>query len=126
MIICFRSLLGKNMVARLALPGTPYGRNGCLKVDAAMIEFYAIVERGDGEWLNKLYDVELKTCFVSRYYLDTFLLGFAGNGTSLSRGLCLDGAYHEFDLSAEDCRKVTAYLFIQLAGRRPHADIQSD
>lgn len=126
MIAYFQSYLGTPMLARLALEGEPYGLGGCVTVDRPMIEFYTIVERGDGEWLNKLYGVELETSFVSRYHLDTFLFGFAGNGGPISRGIALYGSYREFDLSAEDCRKVAAHLFIQLAGRRPHADIQSD
>lgn len=114
MIHNFVTERGINMVARLVLEGERYGRDGCLFADRPMVEFYKVSEHKNNPWLAEMYGMEHDLYFISRYDLDTFLFGFMGN-SALDRGLCLDGAYRDFDLTEHECRQVAAHLFMQLA-----------
>ena len=97
----FTNSNGQALVARLILKGDRYGRNNCLvNEDKPMIEFNT---QSGGH--------------VSRYHLETFLLGWpvGGDDTALARGICLEGSAREYDLTAQECRRVVAELFLQLA-----------
>lgn len=114
MIYKFTNTNGIPMVARLVTPDDNYGNNGCLVADKYMVEFYMGTEHKHNPWLKEMYDLDHDLYFISRYYLDTFLLGYNGD-SSLERGLCLEGSAREYDLTDQECRIVAANLFMQLA-----------
>jgi len=114
MIYKFTNTNGIPMVARLVAPDDNYGNEGCLIADKCMIEFYMETEYKHNQWLKEMCDLDHHLYFISRYHLDTFLFGYNG-ASSLERGLCLDGAAREYDLTDQECRLVVANLFMRLA-----------
>lgn len=109
MIYEFANTAGHPMMARLALRGDRYGRNGCLTAEAPLVEFYLQTEyEHNNPWLKELLDLRYHPYFITHYYLDTFL--------DSDNGLCLEGSMREYDLTAQECRKVVKALFAKLAG----------
>jgi len=115
----FTSFRGKPMLARLVRLGDRYGLKGCIthsledkytRDKEPLIEFYTLVggdKDGDLAW-----DGTKGYWFISRYYLSTFLgkSVYSFNGGSVKNGLSLDGGYPEYDLDAQGCQKVAAWI----------------
>lgn len=115
----FTSFKGVPMLARLVRLGDRYGLDGCIthsledkytSSKEPLIEFYILI--GDNKKGSLAWDGIMGYWFISRYYLDTFLgtCIYSRNGGPVKNGLCLDGAYHEYDLDAQDCQKVAAWI----------------
>ena len=115
----FTSFKGEPMLARLVRLGDCYGMKGCITHSLEdrhthnkepMIEFYTLI--GDDKDGDLAWDGVMGYWFVSRYYLSTFLgkSEYSRNGGPVRNGLCLDGGYPEYDLDAQDCQRVAAWI----------------
>ena len=115
----FTSFRGMPMLARLVRLGDRYGLNGCILHSLEdkhthnkepMIEFYSLI--GDDKDGALAWDGVKGYWFISRYYLSTFLgkSKYSYNGGPVRNGLSLDGGYPEYDLDAQDCQKVAAWI----------------
>lgn len=111
------SVAGEPMLVRFVKLGARYGLEGCLThpnystcQETPLVEFYFrghVLKHGDLAWEGR------EGCwFVSRYYLDTFLgtSEYSRGGGPVKTGLCLDGGMRGYDLSAETCQKVAAWI----------------
>lgn len=108
----FTATNGHAYLTRIVFKGDRYGRDGCLTHDKddPVVEFYTLTE-GDKD--GSLSWDGVKGCwFISRYYLSTFLgkSEYSRNGGPVKNGVCLDGAYPQFSLDAQDCQKVAAWI----------------
>ena len=111
------------MLARLVRLGDRYGLNGCITHSLKdkytfnkepVVEFYTLTE-GDKD--GSLSWDGVKGCwFISRYYVSTFLglCEYSHSGGPVASGMCLDGGYPEYNLSAADCLKVGKWVYAQL------------
>lgn len=115
--ILITSVAVKPMLARLVRVGERYGLEGCLthpayedSLNQPMVEFYSYSGRGVRGDLG--WEGNEGWHFVSRYYLDTFLgtCEWSRDGGPVKNGICLDGAFPEFNLRAETCQKVAAWI----------------
>ena len=113
----FTSFRGEPMLTRLVRLGDRYGLDGCLthpdrkeSFKEPMIEFYSLI--GDDKDGALAWDGVKGYWFISRYYLSTFLgkSKYSFNGGPVRNGLSLDGGYPEYDLDAQDCQKVAAWI----------------
>lgn len=115
----FTSFRGEPMLARLVRLGARYGLNGCIThalengyttFEEPLIEFYTLI--GDDKEGSLAWDGVKGYWFISRYYLSTFLgkSMYSFNGGPVRNGLSLDGGYPEYDLDAQDCQKVAAWI----------------
>ena len=113
----FTSFRGMPMLARLVRLGDRYGLNGCIThalengyttFEEPMIEFYSLI--GDDKDGALAWDGVKGYWFISRYYLSTFLgkSKYSYNGGPVKNGL--SGGYPEYDLDAQDCQKVAAWI----------------
>ena len=107
------------MLARLIRLGDRYGLKGCITHSLEdkhthnkepMIEFYSLI--GDATDGALAWDGVKGYWFISRYYLSTFLgkSVYSFNGGPVKNGLSLDGGYPKYDLDAQDCQKVAAWI----------------
>ena len=115
----FTSFRGEPMLARLVRLGDRYGLKGCITHSLEdkythdkepLIEFYTLVggdKDGDLAW-----DGVKGYWFIGRYYLSTFMgtCEYSRDGGPVRNGLSLYGGYHEYDLDAQDCQKVAAWI----------------
>jgi len=113
----FTSFRGMPMLALLVRLGDRYGFNGCITHGdkhthrkEPLIEFYILI--GDDTEGTLAWDGVKGYWFISRYYLSTFLgkSKYSFNGGPVRNGLSLDGGYPEYDLDAQDCQKVAAWI----------------
>ena len=115
----FTSFQGMPMLARLVRLGDRYGLDGCIThalengyttFEEPLIEFYTLI--GDDKEGSLAWDGVKGYWFISRYYLSTFLgtCEYSRDGGPVRNGLSLDGGYHEYDLDAQDCQKVAAWI----------------
>ena len=107
----FTAANGRKYLVRLVKQGDRYGPKGRLQHDSAnpMLEFYLATESRVND-LGWLYPAS-GWVFVSRYYVDT-LLGQSdySNGDFRTQGMCLDGAYPEYNLTPDDCKEAAKIL----------------
>lgn len=92
-----------NCTVRLVHRGDRYGRNGCLTHD----EDEPYVEFFDNDFDHEPW-LGIHAQFVSRYYISTL------PESDPYRGLCLDGGVPKWTLSAEEMRKVRAWLVARI------------
>lgn len=115
----FTSFRGMPMLARLIRLGDRYGLDGCIthalengytSFEEPLIEFYTLI--GDDKDGSLSWDGVKGYWFVSRYYLSTFMgtCEYSRDGGPVKNGLSLDGGYPEYDLDAQDCQKVAAWI----------------
>ncbi len=115
----FTSFRGMPMLARLIRLGDRYGLRGCITHSLEdkythdkepLVEFYTLV--GDDKDGDLAWDGVKGYWFVSRYYLSTFMgtCEYSRDGGPVKNGLSLDGGYPEYDLDAQDCQKVAAWI----------------
>lgn len=116
-MMTFTSFRGMPVLARLVRLGDRYGLNGCIThgdkhthKKEPLIEFYTLI--GDDKEGSLAWDGVKGYWFTSRYYLSTFLgkCEYSCNGGPVRNGLSLDGGYPEYDLDAQDCQKVAAWI----------------
>ena len=115
----FTSFRGMPMLARLIRLGDRYGLKGCITHSLEdrhthdkepLIEFYTLI--GDDKDGSLAWDGVKGYWFVSRYYLSTFMgtCEYSRDGGPVKNGLSLNGGYPEYDLDAQDCQKVAAWI----------------
>lgn len=113
----FTAANGHAYLARIVFKGDKYGLDGCLTHDKddPVVEFYLQTSEVVGRSL-KWEELDEPWWFISRYYVSTFLglCEYSHRGGPVASGMCLDGGYPEYSLSAADCLKVGKWVYAQL------------